>query len=81
MPLRPSQLTRFALRSLVYHETVPGHHFQIALAWRTTSFPLSPKFVRSAAFPPVSEGWALYAERFAAEDGWYEGELTGSSAN
>src|SRR5581483_11282469 len=28
MPLRPSQLTRYGLRSLVYHETVPGHHFQ-----------------------------------------------------
>jgi len=31
MPLRPSRLTKFSLRSLVYHETVPGHHFQLAL--------------------------------------------------
>ncbi len=30
-PRRPEMMTRFGLRSIVYHETVPGHHFQIAL--------------------------------------------------
>ena len=77
MPLRPSQLTRFALRSLVYHETVPGHHFQLALAVENEEH---PKFRRVRAFgglSAVTEGWALYAERFAAEDGWYEGDTAG----
>ena len=30
IPLRPERMTKFSLRSLVYHETIPGHHFQIA---------------------------------------------------
>ena len=77
MPLRPDQMTKFALRSLVYHETVPGHHFQIALAQEDQSL---PRFRRIRAFGTISaatEGWALYAERLAAESGWYEGDPEG----
>ena len=77
MPLRPDQMTKFALRSLVYHETVPGHHFQIALGQEDESL---PRFRRIRAFGTISaatEGWALYAERLAAESGWYEGDPEG----
>ena len=77
MPLRPNRMTTFGLRTLVYHETVPGHHFQIALATENADL---PDFRRIRAFGNLSgssEGWALYAERFAAEDGWYEGDPAG----
>jgi uncharacterized protein (DUF885 family) len=77
MPLRPDQLTRFGLRSLVYHETVPGHHFQIALANEDATL---PRFRQIRAFGTISattEGWALYAEHLAAEAGWYEGDVEG----
>ena len=77
MPLRPDQMTRFSLRSLVYHETVPGHHFQIALGQEDESL---PRFRRIRAFGTISavtEGWALYAERLAAESGWYDGDPEG----
>jgi len=77
MPLRKNRLTDFALRSLVYHETVPGHHFQLAL---TTENPDLPDFARTRAFGGIaanSEGWALYAERLAAESGWYDGDIEG----
>lgn len=77
MPLRPNRLTEFRLRTLVYHETVPGHHFQLALSTENTDL---PAFRRIRAFGGISansEGWALYAERFAAEDGWYEGDPAG----
>jgi uncharacterized protein (DUF885 family) len=77
MPLRPDQMTKFALRSLVYHETVPGHHFQIALGQEDQAL---PRFRRIRAFGTISaatEGWALYAERLAAESGWYDGDLEG----
>jgi uncharacterized protein (DUF885 family) len=50
--------------SLPHHETVPGHHFQIALRFR-----------QIGAFGGISalvEGWGLYAERLAAESGWYK---------
>ena len=77
MPLRPDQMTKFRLRSLVYHETVPGHHFHIALGQEDESL---PRFRRIRAFGTISaitEGWALYAEQLAAESGWYEGDPQG----
>ena len=77
IPLRPSNMTRFGLRTLVYHETVPGHHFQIALEMENTD---EPRFRRVRAFggiPALSEGWGLYAERTATESGWYEGDIEG----
>ena len=77
MPLRPDELTQFGLRSLVYHETVPGHHLQVGLLNENTEL---PRFARVRAFGTISassEGWALYAERLAAEDGWYEGDIEG----
>jgi uncharacterized protein (DUF885 family) len=69
IPLRPSNMTKFGTRSLVYHETVPGHHFQLALELENDA---NPRFRQIRAFggiSAVSEGWALYAERLAAENG------------
>jgi uncharacterized protein (DUF885 family) len=77
IPLRPERMTKFGLRSLVYHETVPGHHFQIALQVENKSI---PQFRQSGAFGGISalgEGWGLYAEKLAAEAGWYDGDLEG----
>ena len=77
MPLRTDYMTRFGLRTLVYHETVPGHHFQVALSVENPSL---PKFRQVRAFggmSAASEGWALYAERLVAEEGWYEGDPEG----
>ena len=77
MPLRPQRMTKFGLRTLVYHETVPGHHFQIALNVENTAL---PRFRQIGAFGGVAanvEGWALYAEKLAAESGWYEGDPEG----
>ncbi len=77
MPLRPDRLSRFGLRTLVYHETVPGHHFQVALAVENDAL---PKFRQTRALGGISafsEGWALYAERLAVEEGWYEGDAEG----
>lgn len=77
MPLRQSQLTRFALRTLVYHETIPGHHFQIALAMENDTLPAFRRILALGGLSASSEGWALYAERFASEDGWYDGDTAG----
>ena len=77
MPLRPNYLTEFQLRSLVYHETVPGHHFQIALATENTDLPAFRQIRALGGLSASSEGWALYAERFAAEEDWYEGDAAG----
>ncbi|OFW32624.1 MAG: hypothetical protein A3G76_05580 [Acidobacteria bacterium RIFCSPLOWO2_12_FULL_65_11] len=77
IPLRVDYMTKFRLRSLVYHETVPGHHFQIALELENDA---QPRFRRIRAFGGISafsEGWGLYAEHLAAESGWYDGDLEG----
>src|SRR5262249_40165679 len=76
IPLRPERMTKFGLRSLIYHETVPGHHFQ-TLQVENTSL---PRFRQIGAFGTISalvEGWGLYAERLAAESGWYDADLEG----
>jgi len=77
IPLRPERMTSFGLRSLVYHETVPGHHFQIALEVENESLPHFRRTRLFGALPALGEGWGLYAERLAAESGWYEGDPEG----
>jgi uncharacterized protein (DUF885 family)/quercetin dioxygenase-like cupin family protein len=77
IPLRPERMTKFGLRSLLYHEGVPGHHFQIALELENRA---QPQFRRMRAFGGISalsEGWGLYAERLAAESDWYKDDPIG----
>ena len=70
-------MTKFGLRSLVYHETVPGHHFQIALELENNTVPRFRQIRAFGGISALSEGWGLYAERLAAESGWYEGDMEG----
>ena len=58
---------RYAMRTLAFHEAIPGHHLQIATAMELEGIPF---FRRVIPFTAFSEGWALYAERFAAEEGF-----------
>jgi uncharacterized protein (DUF885 family) len=59
---------KFGMPSLAYHEGIPGHHLQIALASEMNL----PLFRNVVLFNAYSEGWALYAERLAWELGWYK---------
>jgi len=77
MPLRPQRMTKFGLRTLVYHETVPGHHFQIALEQENTDLPKFRQARVLGGISALSEGWALYAEKLVADNGWYDGDPEG----
>ena len=57
---------KFGMRTLAVHEGIPGHHFQVAIAMELEGVPLIRRF---APFTAYSEGWALYAERVAWEQG------------
>ncbi|CAK9039339.1 DUF885 domain-containing protein [Durusdinium trenchii] len=59
---------KHTLKTLTYHEAVPGHHFQRSLE-RAAGLPLIRNMLGYSEF---SEGWALYAEQVAAEMGMYE---------
>jgi len=60
-------IIRFRMRTLAYHEAIPGHHFQTAIQQEIRDVPF---FRRVIPFAAYSEGWALYAERLAAENGF-----------
>jgi len=59
---------KFGMRTLTYHEAIPGHHLQVALAQELEGVPF---FRRVIPFTAFQEGWALYAERLAAENGFH----------
>ena len=61
------QTPTFGMRTLTFHEAVPGHHFQIALNQENEDLTLYRKLgYRTSAF---TEGWALYSEQLAVEVG------------
>lgn len=62
-----------SLKTLTYHEAVPGHHFQISLA-QSADAPLIAKML---SYSEYAEGWALYAEKLAKEMGMYEDDPEG----
>ena len=57
-------MPKHRLENLAYHEALPGHHLQIALANELDGIPEFRKRARATAF---TEGWGLYAERLAKE--------------
>ena len=70
-------MTKFGLRTLVHHETVPGHHFQIGLMSENASLPRFRQLRLFGGISAITEGWALYSERLTAESGWYETDIEG----
>ncbi|TGK61826.1 DUF885 domain-containing protein [Leptospira wolffii] len=62
------EIPKFGMNTLTYHESIPGHHLQIAWSQELTS---APRKLRTTHFTAFVEGWALYAERLAKDYDYY----------
>jgi uncharacterized protein (DUF885 family) len=69
-----SETPMWGMKTLAYHEGIPGHHLQISTALGLKGLPLIRQQTLYAAY---AEGWALYAEQLAAEIGMYKDDPFG----
>ncbi len=64
-----SQMPTYQMEALAYHEGIPGHHMQIAIAQELEGI---PKFRKFGGYTAYSEGWGLYSEFLPKEMGFYQ---------
>jgi uncharacterized protein (DUF885 family) len=68
----PQKKTRADNESTAFHETIPGHHLQVAIALERTDIHPIGRYIFNSGYV---EGWALYAEQLADEMKLFSGEL------
>lgn len=61
-------MPKYQMEALAYHEGIPGHHMQIAIAQELQGI---PKFRKFGGYTAYVEGWGLYTEYFPKEMGLY----------
>ncbi|MCY7295873.1 DUF885 domain-containing protein [Alteromonas sp. a30] len=64
-----NSMPTYQMEALAYHEGIPGHHMQIAIAQELEGVPQFQKFV---SFTAYTEGWGLYTEQLSKEMGFYQ---------
>ena len=68
----PQTRPRYEAECLAFHESIPGHHLQIAIAQELEGL---PEFRKNSGVTAFIEGWGLYTERLADEMGLYSSDL------
>ncbi len=66
---RMSDMPTYQMAALAYHEGIPGHHMQLAIAGELGEI---PKFRKFGGYTAYTEGWGLYSEQIPKEIGLYQ---------
>lgn len=69
----PEKRSRIDQEATLFHELIPGHHFQLALLYENKAIPTLNRYLFNAGF---GEGWALYVERLADEMELYQDDIS-----
>ncbi len=64
-----TDMPKYQMEALAYHEGIPGHHMQLAIAQELTGV---PKFQKLGSVTAYTEGWGLYSEFLPKEMGFYQ---------
>jgi uncharacterized protein (DUF885 family) len=68
----PTEQSKVGIESTAFHESIPGHHLQLAIAQERKDVHMITRFMGNSGY---SEGWGLYAERLSDEMGLFSSDM------